>query len=137
MKAGFSGYTGATPTFKCSKRNDAFTVNDTSKGNGALTYPVGLITADEIVAAGSGKYKTTDTSYYLYRGESYWYWSLSPFYLSPNGYANILIVSTSSTLYNANVDSTNGAIAPVINLSSEYVKILRGTGTMTDPYQVA
>lgn len=28
-----------------------------------------------------------------------------------------------------------GAVAPVINLSPEYVKTLRGTGTMTDPYQ--
>ena len=39
----------SAPTFKCPQKNDAFTVNDTSKGNGALTYPVGLITADEPV----------------------------------------------------------------------------------------
>ena len=43
------GYTGTTPTFKCPQKNDAFTVNDTSKGNGALTYSIGLITADEPV----------------------------------------------------------------------------------------
>ena len=30
----------------CLQKNDAFTVNDTSKGNEALTYGIGLITAD-------------------------------------------------------------------------------------------
>ena len=123
----------SAPTFNCAQKNDAFTVNDTSKGNGALTYPVGLITTDEIVAAGSGKYNTANTSYYLYRGASYWYWSLSPcnFY---NGYARVFIVSTTGNLFNTNVD-VGGAVAPVINLSAEYVKTMRGIGTMTDPYQ--
>jgi len=125
----------SAPTFKCLQKNDAFTVNDTSKGNGALTYPVGLITADEIVAAGSGKYKTTDTSYYLYRGGSYWYWSLSPCYFD-NGHAYVFRVGTTGYLNVAFVNN-GGAVAPVINLSAEYAKTLRGTGTIDDPYQVA
>ena len=125
----------SAPTFKCLQKNDAFTVNDTNKGNGALTYPVGLITADEIVAAGSGKYKTTNTNYYLYRGSSYWYWSISPcnFY---SDYAGVFIVRTSGNLINSSVYTAGGAAAPVINLSAKYVRTLRGTGTMTDPYQI-
>jgi len=134
MRVGFSGYTGAAPTFKCSQKNDAFTVNDTSKGNGALTYPVGLITADEIVAAGSGKYGTSNSKYYLYN-PSAWYWSLSPSYFS-YGYASVFRVLTSGLLNYNSVD-TGGAVAPVINLSAEYVKTLRGTGTTIDPYQSA
>ena len=132
IRVGFSENTGAAPTFKCLQKNDAFTVNDTSKGNGALTYPVGLITADEIVAAGSGKYNTSNTRYYLNRGGSYWYWSLSPYYY--NGYASVFIVHLNSGMY-YNYVYYSGAIAPVINLSAEYVKTLRGTGTTTDPYQ--
>lgn len=31
----------------CSQQNDAFTVNDTTHGNGALTYPAGLLSLDE------------------------------------------------------------------------------------------
>ena len=120
MKEGFSGYTGATPTFKCLQKNDAFTVNDTSKGNGALTYPVGLITADEIVAVGSGKYLTSNSKYYLYN-PSAWYWSLSPRKLIST-YASIFIVATSGQL-NGDIVSNGGAVAPVINLSAEYVKI--------------
>ena len=134
MRAGFSGYTGASPTFKCLQKNDAFTVNDTSKGNGALTYPVGLITADEIVAAGSGKYGTSNSKYYLYNPSS-WYWSLSPYYIN-GGYASVFDADTTGSLVNAHVDG-GGAVAPVINLSSEYVKTLKGTGTATDPYQAA
>ena len=127
-----SARTGIQPTFKCAQKNDAFTVNDTSKGNGALTYPVGLITADEIVAAGSGKYNTVNRKYYLYN-PSTWYWSLSPYYFSGTS-SSVFNVVTSGQLGNYFVNGV-GAVAPVINLSSEYVKTLRGTGTMTYPYQ--
>ncbi len=131
---GLSARTGIQPTFKCPERNDAFTVNDTSKGNGALTYPVGLITADEVVAAGSGKKETTNTNYYLYRGGSYYYyWSLSPYGFG-SSFPGIFFVSTNGSLNYYN-NEYGGAVAPVINLSSEYVKTLRGTGTMTDPFQ--
>ena len=133
MRLGFREYKGATPTFKCPKKNDAFKVNDTSKGNGALTYPVGLITADEVVTAGSGKYNTTNTSYYLYRGP--WYYSLSPSSMGTAGAFVFYVNSINGYLGATGVASINGAVAPVINLSAEYVKTLSGTGTMTDPYQ--
>ena len=119
----------SAPTFKCPQKNDAFTVNDTSKGNGALTYPVGLITADEIVAAGSGKFDIANTSYYLFNPNS-WYWSLSPYNYS---YAGVFVVSNNGSL-NYGIVDPGGASAPVINLSAGYVKTLSGTGTMDDPY---
>ena len=122
----------SAPTFNCAQKNDAFTVNDTSKGNGALTYPVGLITADEIVAAGSGKYRTTNNKYFLYN-PSAWYWSLSSYNFG-GAYANVFAVAASGQLSHTDV-SSSGAVAPVINLSAKYVKTLRGTGTTTDPYQ--
>ena len=131
MKVGFSGYTGAEPTFKCPQKNDAFTVDDTEKGNGALDYPVGLITADEIVAAG-GKYATTNQKYYLYKG-GYYQWSLSPCYWS--SYAYMFIVNTSGSINYAYTNNPSGAVAPVINLSTEYAVTLKGTGTIADPYR--
>lgn len=62
----------------CLQKNDVFTVNDTSKGNGALTYGIGLITADEVVL-GCG-WSLLDLSlknyhYYLYTGRNYWIFS--------------------------------------------------------------
>ena len=59
--------TTSIPDLSCSK-NDSFTVSD-ENGNGDLTYPVGLLTADEIVLAG-GLYGSKNTDYYLNVGSS-------------------------------------------------------------------
>ena len=123
----------SVPTFKCPQKNDAFTVNDINKGNGALTYPVGLITADEIIAAGSGKGGTTNNKYYLYKSSRYSYWSLSPC-VANSAYSQIFLLNFSGGL-SYNPTASGEAVAPVINLSAEHVKTLSGTGTMTDPYQ--
>ncbi len=84
----------------------------------------------EIVAAGSGKYATANSSYYLYKGS--WYWSLSPYNFSGT-YSGVFGVYNTGQLFNSNVRN-GGAVAPVINLKAEYVNTLRGTGTISDPY---
>jgi len=128
-----------TPTFVCpsnttvSATNDKFTVDTTSGGNGKLTYPVGLITADEIVAAGNAV-GLANTSYYLYKSSNYYSWSLSPSYY--NSYAGVFNIYAGSLRYDYSVSSTFGAIAPVINLKPEYAAKLEGKGTMTEPYSV-
>ena len=124
------------PTFKCSQKNDAFTVDDTNKGNGALTYPVGLITADEIVAAGSGKFNLANNNYFLYR-PGYSYWSLSPFYMFTDNNAYVVYISTNGGLSYIDSEYTGNAVAPLINLSYEYASTLIGDGTMENPYQTA
>ena len=60
--------TNKTPSLKCTQNNDKFTISS-SLGNGNLTYPVGLITADEAAYAG-GKSGTSNSLYYLYSGQS-------------------------------------------------------------------
>ncbi len=129
-------YTNVRPTFKCPNKNDAFTVSDEEKGNGDLTYPVGLITADEIIAAGSGKYNTKNRSYYLYRGGSYFYWSISPYYIYTNGAAFLFYIFTDGR-FDYNGMNVEGAVAPVINLSAEYVSTMVGEGTMINPYRAS
>jgi len=121
------------PQFTCPQENDKFTVNVENGGNGGLTYPVGLITADEIVAAGSGRYGTSNSSYYLYKGS--WYWSLSPLHF--DGYARPFVVHSNGSLNNFYVNDTSGAVAPVINLKPEYVKTMVGNGTINNPYRDA
>ena len=54
----------------CPQKNDAFTVSDTTNGNGALTYPVGLLSTDEIVLAGG--WNASNSGYYLYSGQVWW-----------------------------------------------------------------
>ena len=64
-----------TPTFECQNDSDLYTVASSSQGNHALTYPIGLITADEIAFAG-GVRNTNNSGYYLYTGQNYW--TISP-----------------------------------------------------------
>ncbi len=121
------------PSFKCLQKNDAFTVNDTKKGNGVATYPVGLIAADEMVTAGSGAYSKSNKSYYLYKGRSYW--TMTPYYLSNTGYAFVFYNYSERSLSSSQTNK-EFYVVPVINLTPEYVQTMVGTGTMTDPYRV-
>lgn len=110
----------------CPQKNDAFTVNDTTKGNGALTYSIGLLTADEVALAGG--WGSSNLNYYLYSGQ--FYWLASP--LSFNGRSAIeRLVSSSGYLASDSVEDSHGA-RPVLNLSSEILK--NGNGTASDPY---
>ncbi len=120
------------PIFTCPQKNDAFTVDDEVKGNGDLIYPVGLITADEIVTAGGGKYRTNNMYYYLYN--NIWSWALSPFCMHTNGFTYTFRIDIYGDSHAAYVSDT-GAVAPVINLKSEYVKTMIGDGTMSDPFR--
>ncbi len=122
------------PQFTCPQENDKYTVEETSGGNGALMYPVGLITADEIVAAGSGKYYTLNENYYLKKDS--WYWSFSPYNMHSSGIALVFYVADNGNL-SYNIVDNSGAVAPVINLKAEYLSQLRGAGTATDPFRLS
>jgi len=121
------------PQFTCPQENDKFTVS-TVKGNGSLEYPVGLITADEIVAAGSGKYDTANESYYLYKG---WrYWSFSPRYMQIGyyTYTYMFYISSSGSLNGYSDLHYDNKVAPVINIKPEYISHLEGSGTIDSPW---
>ena len=121
-------HTNKKPILTCPTASDKFTVN-TSNGNGALTYPVGLITADEVAMAG-GVYDSYPSSYYLYTNQGYWSGSPDIF----NSYFTVAYeFDASSTLYSSSVDLARGA-RPVVSLSSE--SKLLGSGTYNDVYTV-
>ena len=92
------------PSVTCPNKNDAFTVSDTTKGNGALKHPIALLTADELTMAGSG-YSGYSTSSYLYTNQ--YYWSLSPYYFY-NDVAREFNLNSSGNLNNNNVNNSNG-----------------------------
>ena len=123
-----------SPSLKCTNTSDKFTV-DSSNGNGALTYPVGLISVDEVAMAG-GKLSTSNSSYYLYTGQDYWINSPTT-YSTIYKYAYEFLVYYSGIIgYNkdSNVNGLNG-IRPVISLSSDV--ILSGDGTYSNVYTVS
>ena len=120
----------ASPSFKCINSNDLFTVSSSNQGNKALTYPVGLITADEVAYAG-GVSDLNNTGYYLYTKQDYW--TMTPAIAS--NYAQVNIVASNGWLHGTNVANYDITGArPVINLRADVQ--LTGTGTMSDPYVV-
>ena len=115
----------------CPQKNDAFTVNDTNKGNGALTYGIGLVTTDEGVLAGG--WNSENSKYYLYSGQTYW--EMSPAFFR-GGYAGEHIVTTDGNAGSRlGIVNSNQVVRPVFNLKSEV--LLQGTGTASDPYHLA
>ena len=124
--------TNKSPQLKCPTESDKFTSRKSSIGNKALTYPVGLITADEVAMAG-GKFGTSNSTYYLYT--SSYYWSGSPYrFDSVNSNAIEFIVSYYGLIDANHVDIDYGA-RPVVSLSSKAK--LSGNGTYDDVYTVS
>ena len=114
----------------CPQKNDAFTVSDTTNGNGALTYPVGLLSTDEIVLAGG--WNEENSGYYLYSGQ-YW-WASSPYYFVGSK-ARVRRVHSNGDANSANSVGGNYGVRPVFNLKAEV--LAQGSGTATDPYRIS
>ena len=124
------------PTLKCPNDNNGvklskFTVDDTTNGNGNLTYKIGLLTADEISFAGSIAYTYNRSTYLQENTGTNWWWSLSPSYFG-GSYANVWGVG-SGYLGNRGVSFGNG-LRPVISLISS--TNVTGDGTSENPYVV-
>lgn len=124
-------YNTKTPSLVCPQKNDAFTVNDTENGNGALTYPIGLLTADEASMAGL-VYGQKMPNNYLVRGK--WFWTMSPSYYG-SSVAGLFNVYEDGKI-NVNSASYEPQLVPVINLTPESVQLFTGTGTMSDPFVI-
>ena len=125
--------TNKTPSLKCNQVNNRFTVSlavDGVQGNGALTNPIGLITADEIAYAG-GKFSTGNSKYYLYTG--YFYWSMSPDFFG-GVYAYEFRVSDNGNLDNSVVNFNDCGVRPVISISG--TALSSGTGTKANPFKI-
>ena len=121
-----------TPSLKCSQiGNDMFTVSGSSKGNHKLTYPIGLITSDEVVLAG-GFGGSSNSSYYLFTDQDYW--TITPHSTTTKSFINgVFMVWENGRLGGGDMAFAWG-VRPVINLSSDVQ--ITGSGTSTDPYTV-
>ena len=131
----FNRYNVSSVLLTCTNQRDRFTVSNTI-GNSALTYPVGLITADELYLAGiTGT--AADTSNYLYTGDPYWTMTPKVFKLSNGNYENRIwrIDATNPVMDEARSDSNNKYIRPVVTLNNKVI-LDSGTGSLADPYVV-
>lgn len=122
-------YVTLNPTLKCEQQIDRFTVDDTIIGNGALTYPIAILTNDEKILAGGSNF-AENSKYYLYNGTRYWFLTPSNFF---NSAAN---VNTMDSAYSGHATVTESFFArPVINLKPNSLKF--GDGTALNPYRVS
>ena len=119
-----------SPDYKCPVASDKFTTT-TVKGNGKLSYPVGLISADEITFAGLPVGKINN-SFYLYTGADYWAGSPIAFFDGDIAYG--FFVGGDGALNIDYVNYTYG-VRGVVSLSSKAK--LSGNGTYSNPYTVS
>ena len=124
------------PTLKCPNDNNGgklskFTVDDTTNGNGNLTYKIGLLTADEIAFAGSIAYTYNRSTYLQENTGTTWWWSLSPnrFF---GGYAYVWGVV--SGYLGSHLVFGDGGLRPALSLVSS--TNVTGNGTSDNPYVV-
>lgn len=112
------------------EKNDSFTVNESDIGNGDLTYPVGLITADEMALAGGGDNSNS------YIATSQMVWSMTPYFRRYNvsSYTFNYIQGPSSQSYYSFVYG-NAYHRPVVSINTK-VLIVDGDGSTTNPYKV-
>lgn len=119
------------PSYICINKNDKFSV-DNNIGNGNLTYPIGLLTMDEIMFSGSSGGDISNS--YLYNDGIWWT-------MTPVGFTHLDNTESSCMLYKSNRGELNGehianewGIRPVISLKSSV--IISGDGTINNPFTV-
>ncbi len=134
------------PTYACSSTNASrytVTENTTTGDNGYLTYPVGLLSADEISYAGL-RYNGagTTTAYIMDNATGANWWTSSPiqyYYVMPENkvvyHATVGNVGSTGALNHIDL-SGSGRVRPATSLKS-CVTVTGGDGTYADPYTLS
>ena len=136
-------YTNKTPTYNCTNNKDAFSG---SNSEAKLTYPIGLMSIDEIAYAG-GKYDTNLPSpyawYYLnsaggsITGSTFW-WLMSPNRKEGSKSLVCAVSGSGDPGYLANnfVDADSGGVRPAISLKT-CTLWTSGNGAPETPYEIS
>ncbi|MBQ9181009.1 hypothetical protein IJ135_02875 [Candidatus Saccharibacteria bacterium] len=119
-----------TPTLSCSNT----TGYDLLDGTTGKSYPVALITADEVTLAGNGISMNEAYAYtsYLTSGSSFW--TLSPYFRQLAGRLLVFYVYSGGDLSASNASYAYG-LRPAVSLAPG-TSITGGSGTAADPWTV-
>ena len=134
-KGGYFYYAGIDraeqnkPTLKCPS-NDSYGLE---AGNRKLTYPVALLSSDEVMLAGGQNSRGSNSNYYLNINE--WYWLLSPGSWSDYGSTSIVDVDSRGCLEAVQVTSTGDGVRPALTVAPS-APLLSGDGSMYNPYVI-
>ena len=116
------------PSLTCSSKNNSFTVEESATGNGALTYPVGLLTTDEIILAGAA---SSDNSTFYLNTEKDW-WTMTPATFNAGRALNYHFSSSGGFVY---FTTTTYGVRPSISLKSSVKITDGGDGSSATPYE--
>ena len=123
----YNGNENDPPRLTCSRIEDNLSVQ-----NGQLTYPLALLTYDELAFAGA-KWATENSSFYLYTNSSYWL--ISPRKLIYGVDSTVGYVMASGGLDGRYVYKTDDGVRPVLSIKAE-IEITGGTGTPETPFLI-
>ena len=127
--------TTLVPTYDCVNSKDAFSANNT---DAKLTYPIGLMTADEVVFAG-GRYNKSASTWYMKNSSgsvsSIPWWTMTPYNWSSTGNVREFYVTAVGTLSFGGVYTDNVNIRPVISIKS-CTLWKSGNGSSNEPYEI-
>jgi len=133
----------ANPKLVCNTKTDRFTKSDSTNGTATLTYPIGLITIDEIIMGGVGSSGSIKRMYQKSYTVGPLAWTMTPCYYRQDSsnpsynHSCVWIYGQSSNDTNnsdCNMPSEVLAVRPVINLIPNVT--YTGTGTASDPYVI-
>ena len=143
----FKGYlrvASSSPSLKCENESDLYTTSSATKGNKALTYPVGLLTIDEAILSGfaggvvDGTASTSkyNPGGYLVTGHAFWTMTPAGFYTPYGSFGRSAIIFG---IHDGGIIDDYGAtsefgLRPVINLKNTVQ--VTGNGTIDDPYKL-
>ncbi len=130
----YGRHVNKTAQFTCPEPSrDLYTTTDSSIGNKSLTYPVGLITYDELVFAGMDSRHINKLSWVY---STHDYWTMSPSYSdAASSHASDWTLNNAGYLRPWTWVTDNYGARPVINLKSDTL-ITEGIGTANDPFVV-
>ena len=120
------------PQLTCTRSEDRYTTNS-SLGNGQLTHPVGLLTADEVVFAG-GLINNSNENYYLVSG--YEFWTSTPVFSSERDYYTLFwgMCDDGAIRSGEFIWSKSFGVRPVVNLRADVE--FTGNGSFETPYVI-
>lgn len=121
------------PSVSCPRTNDSFTVSS-ALGNGDLTYPIGLLTVDEALMAGSVWNIVDYNSWLTYGGATY---TMSPYYIEGMDNCTVFVAGNSNgDPLEARMRPSEGyPIRPVVSLKPN-TRFIHGDGTSNNPYVI-
>ena len=128
-----------SPTYNCNTTESQYTYKYSGIGNQLLSYPIGLITADEIVYAGSSFELNNGNIWYIKNsdlkssfGDNNW-WTMSPSAWNTAHSFNSVVRSTYARI-EGHASYEDYYVRPVISLKKDLL-YKSGDGSATNPYE--